>query len=54
MKLLDQYRQACQVRRLTRKTTQVDCQWVEEHIRFHHDRTGRWWLDANLPLGFAA
>ena len=42
MKLLEQYRAACEVRRLTKRTIQTYCRWVEEFLRFHHDRTGHW------------
>ncbi len=42
MKLLDQYEAACQVRRLTPRTIQTYRRWVEEFLRFHHDRTGQW------------
>jgi site-specific recombinase XerD len=42
MKLLEQYRAACEVRRLAKRTIQTYCRWVEEFLRFHHDRTGHW------------
>jgi len=42
VKLLEQFRAACQVRRLARRTIQTDGRWVEEFLRFHHDRTGHW------------
>ena len=42
MKLLDQYEAACKVRRLARRTIQTCRRWVEEFLRFHHDRTGHW------------
>lgn len=42
MKLLDQYEAACKVRRLAPRTIQTCRRWVEEHLRFHHDRAGRW------------
>ncbi|WP_166831250.1 site-specific integrase [Thalassoroseus pseudoceratinae] len=42
MKLLERYRAACEVRRLAKRTIQTDCRWVEEYLRFHHDRTGHW------------
>lgn len=42
MKLLDQYEAACKVRRLAPRTIQTYRRWVEEFLRFHHDRTGGW------------
>ena len=42
MKLLDQYEAACKVRRLAVRTVPTYKRWVEEFLRFHHDRTGRW------------
>ena len=42
MKLLDQYEAACKVRRLAVRTIPTYKRWVEEFLRFHHDRTGRW------------
>ena len=42
MKLLDQYEAACKVRRLAPRTVQTYRRWVEELLRFHHDRTGQW------------
>jgi len=42
MKRLEQYRAACEVRRLAKRTIQTYCRWVEEFLRFHHDRTGQW------------
>ena len=42
MKLLDQYEAACKVRRLAARTIPTYKRWVEEFLRFHHDRTGRW------------
>lgn len=42
MKLLDQYEAACKVRRLARRTIQTYRRWVDEFLRFHHDRTGHW------------
>ena len=42
MKLLDQYQAACQVRRLARRTIPTYRRWVEEFLRFQHDRVGRW------------
>jgi hypothetical protein len=42
MKLLDQYEAACKVRQLAPRTIQTYRRWVEEYLRFHHDRTGRW------------
>ena len=42
MKLLDQYSGACKVRHLAPKTMAVYVQWVEQFVRFHHDRTGGW------------
>jgi hypothetical protein len=42
MKLLDQYEAACKVRRLAPRTIQTYRRWVEEFLRFHHDRTGCW------------
>jgi len=42
MKLLDQYEAACKVRRLALRTIQTYRRWVEEFLRFHHDRTGGW------------
>lgn len=41
MKLLDQYEAACKVRRLAARTIPTYKRWVEEFLRFHHDRTGR-------------
>jgi site-specific recombinase XerD len=46
MKLLDQYEAACKFRRLASRTIQTYRRWVEEFLRFHHDRTGRW-IDPN-------
>ena len=40
VKLLDQYEAACKVRRLVPRTIQTYRRWVEESLRFHHDRTG--------------
>jgi len=42
MKLLDQYEAAYKVRRLAPRTIQTYRRWVEEFLRFHHDRTGGW------------
>jgi integron integrase len=42
MKVLDQYEAACKVRRLAARTIPTYKRWVEEFLRFHHDRTGRW------------
>jgi len=42
MKLLEQYEAACKVRRLAPRTIQTYRRWVEEYLRFHHHRTGRW------------
>jgi site-specific recombinase XerD len=42
MKLLDHYEAACKVRRLAARTIPTYKRWVEEFLRFHHDRTGRW------------
>jgi integron integrase len=42
MKLLDQYEAACKVRRLAPRTIPTYKRWVEEFLRFHHDRLGRW------------
>jgi hypothetical protein len=42
MKLLDHDEADCQVRRSARRTIQTYRRWVEEHLRFHHDRAGRW------------
>ena len=42
MRLLDQYEAACKVRRLAARTIPTYKRWVEEFLRFHHDRTGRW------------
>jgi len=42
MKLFDQYEAACKVRRLARRTIQTYRRWVEDFLRFHHDRTGDW------------
>src|SRR5947209_562138 len=42
MKLLDQYEAACKVRRLAARSIPTCKRWVEEFLRFHHDRTGRW------------
>jgi integron integrase len=42
MMLLDQYEAAGKARRLAPRTIQTYCRWVEEFLRFHHDRTGRW------------
>ena len=42
MKLLDQYEAACKVRRLAVRTIPTYRRWVEEFLRFHRDRTGRW------------
>ena len=33
---------ACKVRRLAPRTIQTYRRWVEEFLRFHHDRTGGW------------
>ena len=41
MKLLDQYKTACTVRRLARRTIQTYQRCVEDFLRFHHDRAGR-------------
>ena len=42
MKLLEQYEAVGKVRRLASRTIQTYRRWVEEFLRFHHDRTGRW------------
>jgi site-specific recombinase XerD len=42
MKFLDQYEGTCKVRRLAPRTIQTYRRWVEEFLRFHHDRTGQW------------
>src|ERR1700676_1844319 len=42
VKLLDQYEAACKVRRLAPRTNPTYKRWVEELLRFHHDRPGRW------------
>jgi Phage integrase, N-terminal SAM-like domain len=41
VKLVDQYEAACKVRRAAR-TILTYRRWVEEFLRFHHDRSGRW------------
>jgi hypothetical protein len=38
MKPLDQYKAACTVRRLARRSIQTYQHWVEEFLRFHHGR----------------
>src|SRR5262249_251112 len=42
MKLLDHYEAACTVRRLASRTIQPYRRQVEQCLRFHRDRTGRW------------
>ena len=42
MKLLNEYEAACKVRRLAVRTIQTYRRWVEEFLRFHRDRSGRW------------
>jgi site-specific recombinase XerD len=42
MKLLDQFEAACNVRRLARRTTQTYTRWVQDFLRFHRQRAGRW------------
>jgi site-specific recombinase XerD len=42
MKLLDQCEAARKVRHLAPRTIQTYRRWVEEFLRFQHDRTGRW------------
>ena len=42
MKLLDQNEAACKLRRLAPRTIQTYRRWVEEFLRFHRDRAGRW------------
>lgn len=42
MKLLEQYRAACEVRRLAKRTVQTYCRWVDEFLRFHYKCTGHW------------
>ena len=41
MKLLDRYEAACRVRRPAVRAIQTYRRWVEEFLRFHHERTGR-------------
>jgi site-specific recombinase XerD len=42
IKVLDQYETACKVRRLAPRTIPTYKRWVEEFLRFHHGRSGRW------------
>jgi site-specific recombinase XerD len=42
MKLLEEYEAACKVRRLAQRTTQTCNRWVQEFLRFHRQRAGRW------------
>ena len=38
MKLLEHYRAACGVRRLAERILQTYSRWVEEFLRYHHER----------------
>jgi hypothetical protein len=40
MKLLDQDQATRKARRLAPRTIQTYRRWVEQFLRFHHDRTG--------------
>jgi hypothetical protein len=42
MKLLDQDEAVCKVRRLALRPIQIYRRWVEQFLRFHHDRIGQW------------
>ena len=51
MKLLEQYVAACKVRRLAPRTVQIYTRWVEEFLRFHQKRTGKWIHPAEMGEG---